>query len=217
MARGARQSEFPGPLEEPLTVERDGIGATVCAREQVRAKSLRAVVPDLRPVQRHNHRLVEILREAGADFREQAVAVDVDHVRALEDRARLAADPDCAGDRSGAKQALQRRPLGARDPGHVRCLWQRSTGGRMRYESHGVAPSLCPLAEMKWQQRVRGLIGRQVRREVDDSHAMPNAYCRLYAAANSANVAGSAFSVVRAKSKKRSSLSQNAFNSASVR
>src|SRR5262245_49856405 len=77
-------------------------------------------------------------------------------------------------------------------------------------ERRGVAARARPLAELKRQQRIGRLIGRQMGRDVKDPHSLQ------YACRNSANVAGTAPSWVRAKSKKRSRRSQKAASSASL-
>ena len=92
------------------------------------------------------------------------------------------------------------RPPGARRMRHVL--------DRRRPRSRAQSP------ELPRQQRVGGLIGRQVRRDVQDAHAVSRGST---ARRNSANVTGAAPSSRVANARKRSSRSQNASSSPCVR
>jgi hypothetical protein len=205
------ETELACPIEQPLAVERHGRRGTVGAREQIGTEPLRTVMPDLRAVERQDHRLAHPRGDGHADFGQQAVAVDVNDVGIRDGGGRLAADSPGAGDRSRAEDALKRPARRSRDRDDA---GDGAGGGllrrRMRDEGDRVAPRPRPLAKLERQQRVRGLIGRQMGRDVDDLQL-------TYARRNSVNVAGAAFNVPIANSKKRSRLSQKAASSASVR
>ena len=165
------QPERRGALSEPLAVEGDLSGRVVGAGEEIE-RPAPVVVPDFGAVQRQHGRLAVAPRQPRADLREQAVAVQVNQV-GVADRRRGA--PCYQGGLPDAAP-LPRAPRcrGAVAPRNQRHRTRKVSGAgrprRVRHVRRGVALRACAPTELDRQQRVGGLIGRQVGSDVADSH-----------------------------------------------
>jgi Cu/Zn superoxide dismutase len=175
-AAGAIESELARAIVEALTVERHRSGAAVRRGEEIDPE-LPAVVPDLGSVQREHDRFPETVRDPGGHLGQQAVAVHVNDVGGCEECGGVPPDAQSARDRAGAEQALRQRTARTRHPGDIGARVRWSADGRVRDEMCRISALARPVAEVVGQQRVRSLIGRQMGRDVDDSHGAPDAGC----------------------------------------
>ncbi len=209
-----RESQLLRADHQAVAVERDGCGGLIGAREQIGTGFLRRVVPDLGAVERQHDRLPHAAAEQDGQFGEQTVAVDVDDVRARD--ARREQPPDAARRERRGELERSRERAAARSghPGDRTGERRVSSGARWMRDVLDVRSFVArPVPELPGQQRIRGLVRRQVRRDVEDVHQAADTYVPR----NSANVAGTARSSRVANARNRSRRSKKASSSASVR
>jgi hypothetical protein len=167
----AAETELEGSAHEPLAVKRDVRCAEIGACEEIRAPSLPLVVPDFRAIEREHHWLLRSNGEQGGHFGQESVAVDMNEIRPghrCGERLLNAPGPDR---RSELQRAIEESSAASRKPGHRTGEFGPAAGpGRMRHVLDSVSFIAGPVPQLPRQQCIRRLIGRQVRRDVEDPH-----------------------------------------------